>query len=156
MVVDLFPFVVFLPIDRKNKILRAIFGSKAAVEILNYSLAKGISNKIHQQDLIRKLPYSNKTVIKNLKSLTKLEVLFEDMEKVEREGRTLWVKTYRLSDIGKWFALLLAEEKELSTKEKAEILQNIFTRYVKWVKTFSENLHVSRESLEKMFKEAMK
>jgi DNA-binding PadR family transcriptional regulator len=136
--------------------LRAIFGSKAAVEILNYSLAQGISNKIHQQDLIRKLSYSNKTIIKNLKSLTKLEVLFENMEKVEREGRTLWVKTYRLSDIGKWFALLLAEEKELSTKEKAEILQNIFTRYVKWVKNLSENLHVSKESLEKMFKEAMK
>ena len=156
MVVDLYPFVLFLPIDRKNKILKAIFGSKSAVEILNYALLQGISNKIHQQHLIRNLSYSNKTVIENLKSLTKLGVLFENMEKVKREGRTLWVKTYQLSDVGKWFALLLAEDKDLSTKEKREILQNIFTRYVKWVKNLSENLQVSKGWLEKMFKEAMK
>ena len=147
------PYVVFLPSEQKSKILSAIFGSKAAVDILKFSLSQGISNKIYQKDLIRKLAYSNKTIIENLKSLTNLEVLREDMEKIKKERRIVWVKAYQLSDLGKWFALLLAEEKDLSEKEKAEILQNLFRTYIKWVKDLSEKLHVNRKTLEKIFTE---
>lgn len=153
---ELHPYVVFLPTEQKNKILSAIFGSKAAVDILKFSLDQGISNKIYQKDLVRKLAYSNKTIIENLKSLTKLGVLREDMEKIQKEGRIVWLKAYQLSDIGKWFALLLAEEKDLSEREKAEILQNIFRGYIKWVKSLSEKLHVKKGMLEKIFMEEMK
>lgn len=147
---------MFLPSEQKNKILSAIFGSKATVDILKFSLNRGISNKIYQKDLVKTLAYSNKTIIGNLKSLSKLGVLMEDMEKTEKEGRIVWVKAYQLSDIGKWFALLLAEEKDLSQKEKAEILQNVFRIYVKWVKDLSEKLHVDKKILEKVFIREMK
>jgi hypothetical protein len=147
---------VFLPSEQKNKILSAIFGSKAAVDILKFSLNQGISNKIYQKDLVTKLSYSNKTIIENLKSLTKLAILGENMEKIEKKGRIVWVKAYQLSDLGKWFALLLAEERELSQKEKAEILQNLFRTYIKWVKDLSEKLHLNRKMLEKIFIEEMK
>jgi len=147
---------VFLPSEQKNKILSAIFGSKAAVDVLKFSLNQGISNKIYQKDLVTKLSFSNKTIIENLKALTKLGVLKEDMEKIEKKGRIVWVKAYQLSDIGKWFALLLAEERELSQKEKAEILQNLFRTYIKWVKDLSEKLQVSKKMLEKVFIEEMK
>jgi hypothetical protein len=150
---DLHPYVVFLPSEQKNRILSAIFGSKAAVDILKFSLKQGISNKIYQKDLVKKLDYSNKTIIGNLKSLTKLGILREDMEKSEKEGRIVWMKEYQLSDIGRWFALLLAKEKDLSEKEKAEILQNLFRTYIKWVKDLSERLHVDKETLEEIFKE---
>jgi hypothetical protein len=150
------PYVVFLPSEQKSKILSAIFGSKAAVDILKFSLSQGISNKIYQKDLVKKLAYSNKTIIENLKSLTNLEVLREDMEKIKKEGRIVWVKAYQLSDLGKWFALLIAEEKDLSEKEKAEILQNLFRTYIKWVKDLSEKLHVNRKTLEKIFTEEMR
>lgn len=153
---NLHPYVVFLPSEQKNKILSAIFGSKAAVDILKFSLNQGISNKIYQKDLVTKLSYSNKTIIENLKSLTKLAILGEDMEKIEKKGRIVWVKAYQLSDLGKWFALLLAEERELSQKEKAEILQNLFRTYIKWVKDLSEKLHLNRKMLEKIFIEEMK
>ena len=156
MNVDLHPYVVFLPTEQKNKILCAIFGSKAAVDILRFSLGQGISNTIYQKDLVRKLAYSNKTIIGNLKSLTKLGVLSEYMEKIEKKGRIVWVKAYQLSDVGKWFALLLAEEKDLSRREKAEILQNIFKAYIRWVKNLSEKLHVNKKTLEKIFMEEMK
>ena len=149
----LHPYVVFLPSEQKTKVLSAIFGSKAAVDILKFSLSQGISNKIYQKDLVKKLFYSNKTIIKTLKSLTNLEVLREDMEKIKKEGRIVWVKTYQLSDLGKWFALLLAKEKDLSEKEKAEILQNLFRTYIKWVKDLSEKLHVNKKTLEKIFTE---
>jgi hypothetical protein len=150
------PYVVFLPSEQKTKILSAIFGSKSAVDTLRFSLSQGISNKIYQKDLVKELPYSNKTIIGNLKSLTKLGVLMEEMEKMEKDGRIIWVKVYQLSDVGKWFALLLAEEKDLSEEEKGEILQNIFRVYIKWVKTLSEKLHMNEKTLEKIFMEEMK
>ncbi|MGC8896444.1 MAG: hypothetical protein ACP5LB_06755 [Candidatus Bathyarchaeia archaeon] len=152
---EIYPYVVFLPAKQKNKVLSAIFGSKAAVDILKFSINQGVSNKIYQKELIEKLSYSNKTIIEHLKTLTKLGVLEEEMEKTEKQKRTMWVKSYRLSDIGKWFALLLAEEKDLSEKEKAEILQNIFRTYIKWVKELSEKLHVNKKTLEEIFKEEM-
>ena len=148
--------MVFLPAEQKDRILSAIFGSKASLDILKFSLKQGISNKIYQKDLMKKLAYSNKTIIENLKSLTKLGVLIEEMEKTEKEGRIVWVKAYQLSDMGKWFALLLAEEKELSDEEKVEILQNVFRSYIKWVKNLSEKLPVEKAALERIFNEEMK
>jgi DNA-binding PadR family transcriptional regulator len=151
----LHPYVVFLPSEEKNKILSAIFGSKAAVTLLRFSLKQGISRNIYQKDLVKKLNYSNKTIIKNLKTLTKLGVLNESMEKNERGGRIVWVKAYQLTDAGRWFALLLAEEKELSPKEKAEILQSLFRTYVKMVKNLSEELGMNKRMLEGIFKKEM-
>ena len=156
MSVKLHPYVVFLPSEEKDKILSAIFGSKAAVDLLRFSLKQGISKNIYQRDVVKKLNYSNKTIIENLKTLTKLGVLNENMEKNEREGRIIWVKAYQLTDAGKWFALLLAEEKELSEKEKAEILQSLFRTYVKMVKDLSEEIGINKKMLEEIFREEMK
>ena len=140
------PYVVFLPTEEKDKTLSAIFGSKAAVDLLRFSLKQGVSKNIYQKDLFKKLNFSNKTIIQNLKSLTKLGILNEDMEKNEREGRIIWVKTYQLTDAGKWFALLLAEEKELTGQEKTEILQSLFRTYVKMVKGLAEEIGIDKKS----------
>lgn len=150
------PYIVFLPSEDKNKVLSAIFGSKAAVAILHFALEQGVQKHIYQKDLVKKLNYSNKTVIENLKSLTKLGVLDEYMEKNEKEGRIIWVKSYQLTVLGKWFALLLAGEEELSEEEKAEIMQNLFRIYVKVVRDLAEKLHVDKDMLKKIFTEEMK
>ena len=156
MSVQLHPYVVFLPTEKKDKILSAIFGSKAGVDILRFSLKQGIAKNIFQKDLVEKLNYSNKTIIENLKTLTLLGVLNESMEKNERAGRIIWVKMYQLTVLGKWFALLLAEEEELSEKEKAEILQSLFRTYVKQVKRLAEEIGINKKMLEETFKEEMK
>lgn len=153
---NLHPYVVFLPADEKNKVLSAIFGSKAAVDVLNFSLKQGIDKCIYQKDLVQKLNYSNKTIIGNLKTLTKLGVIDEAMEKNDKEGRIVWVKAYQLTDLGRWFALLMADEEEISEQEKAEIMQNLFRIYVKMVKGLAERLHVNKKMLEEIFKEEMK
>jgi len=153
--VALHPYVLFLPTRQKTRILKAIFGSKAAVSILQFSLTQGVSKRIYQKDLLKKLEYSNKTIIGTMKLLTRLGILGEDMEKTRKDGRTIWVKAYELSDAGKWFALLLAEEKDLSELEKAEMLQSVFRGYVKWVRNLSQELHVSQESLKDIFAEEM-
>lgn len=152
---DLHPYVVFLPEEQKGRILSAIFGSKAAVDILKFALKHGVSKRVYQRVLVKELAFSNKTIIETLKSLTRLGVLNEKMEKAGKNGRTVWIKTYQLSDAGKWFALLLAEEKDLSVSEKVEILQNAFRSYVGWVRNLSENLSLDKESLRKIFAEEM-
>ncbi len=152
----LHPYVVFLPTEEKNKILSAIFGSKAAVDLLNFALEQGVAKNIYQKDLVQKLNYSNKTIIENLKALVKLGVLDESMEKNEKEGRIVWIKTYQLTDLGKWFALLMADEEQLSDQDKAEIMQNLFRIYVKMVKGLTEELHVDKQLFEDIFKEEMK
>ncbi|MDQ7032753.1 MAG: hypothetical protein Q9M37_08605 [Desulfonauticus sp.] len=152
---NLHPYVVFLPSEQKTRILSAIFGSKAAVDILKFSLNQGISKKLYQKELIEKLTYSNKTVIENLKALTKLGILKEAMEKLRKGNRITWVKAYRLSDTGRWFALLLAREEDLSKEEEADILKTIFRIYIRWVRDLSEKLQVDKKALEEIFTEEM-
>lgn len=156
MTEKLHPYVVFLPEEKKDKILSAIFGSKAGVDILRFSLKQGIAKNIYQKDLVNKLNYSNKTIIENLKSLTTLGVLNESMEKNEKEGRIIWIKAYQLTNLGKWFALLLAEEATLNAGEKTEILQSLFRTYVKQTKRLAEELGINKKMLEETFKEEMK
>lgn len=153
MSVKLHPYVVFLPVEQKDKILSAIFGSKAGVDVLRFSLKQGIAKKIYQKDLVKSLNYSNKTIIENLKTLTKLGVLTECMEKNEKEKRIIWVKTYQLTDLGRWFALLLAEEKEVTEQEKSEILQSLFRTYVKLVKDLADELNINKKTLKEIFQE---
>jgi len=152
----LYPYVIFLPVKKKQRVLRAIFRSKVPIDILEYFIKKGISQKIYQKNLIDTFSYSNKTVIERLKDLTNLGILREGMEKTESEGRTVWVKHYILTDLGKWFALLLAKEDVLSREEKVEIIQGAFGSYVKWLRELSEKLDVKKEVLEEIFREEMK
>lgn len=50
---SLHPYVVFLPSEEKEKILHAIFGSKAAFDILKFSLKQGIAKKSTKKTLSR-------------------------------------------------------------------------------------------------------
>ena len=156
MTEQLHPYVVFLPAEKKDKILSAIFGSKGGVDILRYSLKQGIDKSLYQKSLVAKLNYSNKTVIENLKALTSLGVLDERMEKNEKDGRITWIKTYQLTTLGRWFALLLAEEEEITAEEKTEILQSLFRTYVKQTKRLAEEIGIDKKKLEETFKEEMK
>ena len=152
----LYPYVIFLPAKKKQNILRTIFRSKVPIDILECFIKKGISQKIYQKNLIDTFSYSNKTVIERLKDLTNLRILREGMEKTESDGRTVWVKHYILTDLGKWFALLLAKEDALSREEKVEIIQGALRSYVKWLRELSEKLEVKKEILEEIFREEMR
>jgi predicted transcriptional regulator len=105
--------------------------------------------------LIAELGYSNKTVIEHLKALTELKIVEEHMEKSESHGRIVWLKSYSMTDLGKWFALLLVDEESLTIEEKAEIVRNAFRSYTKWIRELSENLEMRREDLSRIFEEEM-
>jgi len=151
-----YPYIVFLPAEEKDWVLKTVFGSEIPIDILRISVKQGISKKIYQKKLMQTLPYSNKTVIKHLKMLTKRGILKENMEKNESRARSVWVKYYLLSDWGKWFALLLAEKTDLTETEKTEILHSIFKCYVKWVKATSQKLGVSKDVLQEIFDKEMR
>ncbi len=150
MEVDLYPYVIFLPKDRKNRVLRAIFGSSVPVEIINFAIEQGISKKILQRDLIEKLGRSNKTVIDYLKNLTELGILEENMEKTEKEGRVTWLKVYRFTDLGRWFALLLIDEKSLSKEERTEIVISISKSYIQWINRLYDKLGLDKHVLKEL------
>jgi len=152
---DFYPYVIFLPSRRKEKVLRAIFGSKVPIDILRFSIKQGISKKIYQKGLIQSLGYSNKTVIEHLKELTGSGILEEDMEKTESGGRMVWVKYYMLSDLGRWLALLLTSEKALSSDEKVDLVRSIFRSYIRWMKKLSEQLGIEKGILQEIFIEEM-
>lgn len=156
MSAKIYPYVIFLPKSSKHEVLRTIFGSSVPVDILKFALKKGLSEKIYQKDLIKNLNYSNKTIIEHLKSLTDLGILDEHMEKIEFSGRTTWLKTYTLTNLGKWFALLLVEEENLPREEKIEITCNLFRSYIRWTRELADKLSIKKEDLLKIFEEEMK
>lgn len=156
MTVRIYPYVIFLPKNSKHEVLRTIFSSSVPVDILKFVLKQGVSEKIYQKDLIKSLGYSNKTVIEHLKALNDLGILDEQMEKTNIAGRTVWLKTYKLSDLGKWFALLLVEEENLPKEDKIEIARNAFRLYVRWMKQLSDKIGIEKNDLKKIFEEEMK
>jgi hypothetical protein len=76
------------------------------------------------------------------------------MEKNEKDNRITWIKTYQLTTIGRWFALLLAEE-ELTEGEKTDILQSLFRTYIKQTKQLAQEIGIDPKKLEETFKEEM-
>lgn len=146
-----YPYVIFLPTNRKQNVLRALFGSSISLDIIKFSVDQGISKKIYQKELMQSLKHSNKSIINHLKILTESGVLEEHMEKSVSSGRTVWLKSYTFSDMGKWFAFLLSEEKNLSKEEKIEILSNAFRSYIRWVRELSGKLDMSAEDIQKIF-----
>lgn len=136
--------------------MRAIFGSKVPIDILSFSVNQGISEKIYQKDLIRKLGYSNKTIIEHLKNMTSLGVLEEDMERTESDERAVWLKFFVLSDLGKWLALLLVQEERLSREEMSNIVCSALRSYTRWIRELSESLGIGKEILQEIFNEEIK
>ncbi|MDH5795327.1 MAG: hypothetical protein OEZ24_04390 [Candidatus Bathyarchaeota archaeon] len=149
------PYVVFLPKSRKRNVLRALFGSSISLDIVRFSVEGGIPSKILQKDLIENLGHSNKSIINHLNILTEVGILEEHMEKTISSGRTVWLKSYTFTDLGKWFAFLLVEEEKLSREEKIEILGSAFRSYIRWVRKLSGHLGMQTEELSRIFEEEM-
>ncbi len=111
---EVFPYVLFLPTNREKlvSLLNSVFGSTAKIEILKAIPACG-DTRIYQKDLILSLPYSNKTILKNLKGLCEHGVLVENMEK-QQGKKDVWVKYYEPAEKMMWLVLLFKDPSELT------------------------------------------
>ena len=97
------PCIVFLPEDRERRImlLQRVFGSKIKLEILKrFCVESGVEKRIYQQDLIKSMPYSNKTIIAHIQELVSLGIFTEGMEK-----RKNWRKYLEVKKNMKWIVL---------------------------------------------------
>jgi predicted transcriptional regulator len=125
----LWPYILPLPIKKRelDRVFQAVFRSKAALSILK----KASPNKrIYQRELISKLDYSNKTIIKSLKKLVSAGLLEQGMEKREEKGRTVWIKWYTPTFQGKWFVLLFQPQTRISQDQAQEIITELFKMYM--------------------------
>lgn len=151
---EIWPYIIPLPSDRgdQRKFLITVFGSDTAIDILkNVSL----NGKVYQRDLIKNLKYSNKTIIKHLKTLVSFNVLNEGMEKVIEDGKTLWLKWYTSTNIGKWLVLLFVPTERMDDKLVEKIVEELFELYVKNAVQLCKDYNLNPQLLTKVFEKSM-
>jgi len=151
---EIWPYILPLPSDRadQRRFLLSVFGSDTAIDILrNVSLEE----KVYQRDLIKGLNYSNKTIIKNLKTLVSYGVLEEGMEKTSERGKTLWLKWYKSTSLGRWLVLLLVPPEKVDAKLVEKIMEELFELYVKNAVRLCKAYGISPRLLVRIFEKSM-
>ena len=156
----LWPYILPLPTKstRQYKILLSVFKSKVSFEIMRLM---PVDKPIHQKDIIEKLrKHSNKTVIAGLNRLVSAGVLEEGMEKVTTKNKTVWVKWYKSTFLGKWLVILLIPPKQIPREKVETTIKALFTLYVKNAVNLCKNYEVDpaviKEIFEKTYQTAMK
>jgi len=129
------PWIIPLPIEREEhyKVLLSVFKSKITLEILRNIKLNG---KTYQSELIRKLPYSNKTIINKLKELVKCKVLDQGSEKIIVNNRAVWVNWYKPTLLGRWLITFITPVNMMSLKEIKETFDKLFRLYVESITKF--------------------
>lgn len=149
----LWPYILPLPTKstKQYEVLLSVFKSDVSFEIMKLL---SIDKLVYQKELIEKLrKHSNKTVIESLNRLVSAGVLEEGMEKLSVKGKNVWVKWYKPSFLGKWFVLLLIPPKKIPLKEVEQIIQELFTLYVKNAIALSRKHKVNPEVIKEIFEE---
>jgi predicted transcriptional regulator len=152
---EIWPYIIPLPSNLENqcRFLRSIFGSDTALDILKNVPLEG---RLYQKDLMSKLGYSNKTVIKHLKTLVSFGVLEEGMEKTRERGKTLWLKWYTSTSLGKWLVLLLTSPENVNTEVIEDKLEELFELYVTNAVKLYEKYGLNKMILRKIFDKTLK
>ncbi len=136
------PYVIFLPQEHRDQIflLTSVFGSRIKLEILNEFCSE---DEIYQKDLIKKFPYSNKTIIKHLKELVDMKILYEKM--VKKEGK--WVKIFRVTSPMKWIVLLLKKPETLPKEEMKKIMIEFLDDYIRNILKIAEYYGIKKKEI---------
>lgn len=143
---ELWPYV--LPLPKKPfdqyKVLLSAFSSELSLKILKRASS---DRPVFQSELVRRLPYSGKTILGCLGKLVSSGVLESGMEKRKVKGKSVWVKWYKPTALGRWFALLLLPPKRVSVSEARDLLSQIFEQYSKNIARLSSKLNLTGSSL---------
>lgn len=147
------PYILPLPKNRDNqrRFYRWVFGSNTALDILR---AASLERKIYQRDLIKNLKYSNKTIIETLKKLVSLKVLQEGMEKVLLKDKTVWVKWYSPTNIGRWIVLLFLPLKQVKSELVEETLKQLFEFYIRNAIQLCDTYNLDTKILRAVFEDS--
>ena len=94
-------------------------------------------------------------MIKHLKILVSFGVLDEGMEKTRENGKTLWLKWYTSTNLGKWLVLLFVSLENVDAKLVENILEELFELYVNNAVKLYEKYGLKREILRKIFEKSL-
>jgi len=150
----LWPYILPLPTStaRQTRLILSVFRSEASMNLVKQM---PLDKEAYQKELIRTLGYSNKTVIKWLRSLVSAGILKEEMKGTAVKGRRVWVKSYTLTSLGKWIRLLWIAPRELPPKRVKELIRDLFGVYVKSVAALCKTYGISASMLRRDFEDAL-
>ncbi len=121
------PYVLPFPLDSdKRRLIWSILQSRVGLKILE---EVSVDKRTYQHNLIEKMPYSNKSIIKYLKKMVKAAVLWQGMESSTEKGRTVWMKWYKPTSLGKWLILFIKSPSEVSLDLTKTIIEELFRLY---------------------------
>lgn len=147
----IWPHVLPFPIKaKKRKMILAILESRVGVSILTHIK---INARTFQHDLIDRLHYSNKSVIKYLKLMVETHVLEHGMERIEEKGKATWMKWYYPTDLGRWVILFLIPPEEIQTELAKQTIDELFRLYSSSVVEVCEKYSFTIDSFQQVFDE---
>ncbi len=121
------PYVLPFPLDsEKRRLIWSILQSRVGSEILG---ELRVDEQTYQHDLIEKLPYSNKSIIKYLKKLVKAGILEQGMKVSTDKRRNVWIKWYEPTSLGKWLILFLKLPSQVSLELTKKVVEELFRLY---------------------------
>jgi len=153
--VEYWPFIIPLPYKSvlQYRTLTSIFSSEVALDILK---SINLDGKTYQRDLVKKLSHhSNKSIIKYLKTFVELEVLEEGVEKVVVDGKSMWIKWYKRTFLGKWFILLIKPKEMFSPMDIKNALEDLLKLYAKSIVKLCSTFNLDLEYFRRVFNEAL-
>jgi len=139
------PCIVFLPEDRERRImlLQRVFGSKIKLEILKrFCVESGVKKRIYQKDLIKSMPYSNKTIIAHIQELVSLGVFTEGMEK-----RKNWRKYLEVKKNMEWIVLLLHDPRRMKDEKLRDSIREFASLYLKHLRSLMDRYGLDKKCL---------
>ncbi|UCE95925.1 MAG: carbohydrate kinase family protein [Candidatus Bathyarchaeota archaeon] len=121
------PYILPFPLDLKKRgLLWSILQSRIGLKILG---KLNVDKRTYQHELVKELPYSNKSIIGYLKKMVNAAVLSQGMEAITEKGRTVWIKWFEPTRLGKWLILFLKTPDEISLDLAKAVIEELFHLY---------------------------
>jgi sugar/nucleoside kinase (ribokinase family) len=145
------PYVLPFPLEvKKRKLIWAILQSRVGMSILT---RMKLDERTFQHDLIVQLPYSNKSIIKYLKQMANAGILEHGVEGFKEKGKTVWMKWYTPSSLGKWFILFLTPPEEIRPELAKRTIEELFRVYSSSIVEVCEKYGLNIDSFQQVFDE---
>lgn len=145
------PFILLLPAKpaEQYEVLASVFKSDIALSVLKEIKVDG---KTYQKDVLKRLSmHSNKSILKYLRRFVEAGILEEGMDRVDVEGRAVWVKWYKPTFMGRWLIVLLKPREEFSPSEISRMLQELIAYYAKSISRICFNYGLKPEHFKEIF-----
>jgi len=147
----IWPYVLPFPLDvGKRGLVWSVLQSRVGMSILK---GMHVDERTYQHDLIRGTPYSNKSVINYLKRMVSAGILEQGMERSSIQGKTVWVKWYLPTQLGKWFILFLKHPGEVPPNLARKTIQELFQVYSSAIVEVCEKYGLSIDSFHQVLDE---